>query len=126
MTREELIMAFTMRLDGATFEEIGNKFGVTRQAIMYNFDSVVHRGRDKKTDIAISKIVYPNIARYIKDAQITMGKFIEMLGYSSSKANVANALYGKRNMSAKMICGIVKTTGMTYKEVVERSDGNGD
>lgn len=126
MTREELIVAFTMRLDGATLDEIGNKFGITGTAIVYNLDSAIHRARHDRTDTAISKIVYPNIARYIKDAQITMGKFIEMIGYGASMTHVTNALYGKRDMSAEMIVRIIRATDMTYKEVVERSDGNGD
>ncbi len=33
MTREEKIEAFTMRLDGETYQEIADKFGVTRQYI---------------------------------------------------------------------------------------------
>lgn len=126
MTREELIMAFTMRLDGATLDEIGDKFGVTGVAVLYNFDNVARRGKHNKTDTAIRKIVYPNVARYIKDAQITMGKFAKMLGYGTAKSYVADSLYGKRDMTADMIVRIIRTTDMTYKEVVERSDGNGD
>lgn len=33
MTREEKIKAFEMRMDGATLQQIGNEFGVTRECI---------------------------------------------------------------------------------------------
>ena len=37
MTKEEKIDAFTMRLDGYTLQEIGDKYGLTRERIRKMF-----------------------------------------------------------------------------------------
>ena len=122
MTREALIEAFAMRVDGATFAEIAGKFGVTAAGIMQNLDSAVHQKRRIRTSDAVNKIVYPNIRHWIKHEGITLRKFTCMLGYISNQTYVTRMLYGNVNLSASLIVHIIEATGMTYAEVVERSD----
>ena len=40
LTREEKIDMFSMRLDGYTLQEIGDKYGVTREAVRRMFAAV--------------------------------------------------------------------------------------
>lgn len=40
MTREEKIDAFAMRLDGFTYEEIGQKYGMSRERVRQIFANV--------------------------------------------------------------------------------------
>lgn len=44
MTKEQLIDMFTMRVEGNTFEEIGQKYGMSRQTVIQHFESAI-KGR---------------------------------------------------------------------------------
>lgn len=61
MTREEKIEAFTMRLDGETYQEIADKFGVTRQYIHQML------GGDRRSKVALNDrgFIYPNLMKWM-------------------------------------------------------------
>lgn len=59
MTKEQKLQAYAMRLDGCTYQEIANKFGVTRQCIQQNIGAIGSRDdfttffRDKDNEITV-------------------------------------------------------------------------
>ena len=55
MTREQKIEAFTMRVDGLSYEEIANKYGVSKQYIYQELCENTKKGN-------IKGVIYPNLA----------------------------------------------------------------
>ena len=71
MNREDKIEVFKMRLDGFTYQEIAEKFGVSKQYINQMLQNVISERRNK----AVNKIVYPNIANWLKDNDCSISEF---------------------------------------------------
>lgn len=66
MTKEQKIEAYAMRLDGKTYREIGEKFGVTRQRI----EQILREGaKCKKSE----NCIYEGLAEYIKKKTVRSG-----------------------------------------------------
>ena len=58
MTREEKIDAFTMRLDGYTLQEIGDKYGLTKERIRQMFAAVTTESGDFQKDFFFGRNVF--------------------------------------------------------------------
>lgn len=61
MTREELIKAFVMKVDGHTYREIGKEMGCSHE----NIHNELKNALGAKT-ISADKTVYPNLIKEIK------------------------------------------------------------
>lgn len=61
MTRDEIIKAFTMRVDGHTLQEIANEFNCSRQYISSLFCQIIGKGANK----ALINCAYPHLGQYI-------------------------------------------------------------
>ena len=66
MTKEEKIDAFTMRLNGYTLQEIGDKYGLTRERIRQMFASITTESR-----ISRKNYIYPNISDWMIDNNVS-------------------------------------------------------
>lgn len=108
MTREEKIDAFTMRLDGYTLEEIGEKYGVTRERIRQIFGNVVN-----ESGISRKNYIYPNIADWMIENGITQTKLCKKLGITQNA--VSQYLTGKHSPTFEFINLILELTKMPYE-----------
>lgn len=62
MTKEEKILAYSMRLDGAPLQKIADKFGVTREYIRQITNGACNRA---SVCDRVSDCVYPNIRKWM-------------------------------------------------------------
>lgn len=117
MTREQKIEAFTMRLDGYTLEEIGNRFGITKEAVRSMFSRIT-----TESGIVKKQYVYPNIAKWMIENNLNQIHFAKALGCSTN--TVSSWLTGKKNPSYRFINLVLSETGMTFEEAFKREDTN--
>ena len=66
MTKEEKIDAFTMRLDGYTLQEIGDKYGLTKERIRQILEKSCKNERN-----TMKNYVYPNLADWMSTISYT-------------------------------------------------------
>lgn len=112
MTREEKIQAFAMRLDGATYQEIGNKFGVSRQRI----EQVINKKLQKPSKRFIGKgFLYPNLIKWMIENEMSIHDLTETLGLNRS-ATLTLKLKGKSEFKKREIDIILAKTNMKYEE----------
>ena len=119
MNREDKIEVFKMRLDGFTYQEIAEKYGVSRQYINQMLQNVISEKRNK----ALNKIVYPNIANWLKDNERSISEFAIRVGIKRSA--LYNKLYGRNKFNSDEIKRILDVTGMKFEEcfkMKERED----
>ena len=107
MTREEKIGMFCMRMDGYTLQEIGNKYGITREYVRQILDV------GKRKDIS-QKIVYPGLKQYLVENKMSVRKLSFLIGTQYQTA--LNALCGKSKPGMDVINKILQVTGLTYEE----------
>lgn len=117
MTRDQKIEAFTMRIDGYSYQEIANKMGVSRQAVQdYLQRSISYNLRKVRF---CGNCVYPNILKYMQDHKMNLSDFANAV--EMNYANLSRVLKGK-NTSKTSIDKILKVTGMTYEEAFWREE----
>lgn len=107
MTREEKIGMFCMRMDGYTLQEIGNKYGITREYVRQILDV------GKRKDIS-QKIVYPGLKQYLVENKMSVRKLSFLIGTQYQTA--LNTLHGKSKPGMDVINKILQVTGLTYEE----------
>lgn len=76
MTKMEKIMAFTMRLDGSSYQEIGEKLGYSRQNV---YDALSRTLRDKGPAM---KCVYPAVSRWMEQHRVSGTKLADKMCYT--------------------------------------------
>ena len=119
MNREDKIEVFKMRLDGFTYQEIAEKFGVSRQYINQMLQNVISERRNK----TLNKIVYPNIANWLKDNECSISEFVIRVGIKRSTLDYK--LRGRNKFNSDEIKRILDVTGMKFEEcfkMKERED----
>ena len=122
MTNEELLDIVKMRLDGHTFEKIGEKYGITRQAVEQSIKSIcgVKRGGRRKVSPKIyMDIIYPNI----RDKMVELEWGYSSLAYKTGKSAVTirNVLTGFiRNPKVNLAKQIASALDMNVEEAFRK------
>ena len=119
MNREDKIEVFKMRLDGFTYQEIAEKFGVSKQYINQMLQSAIGERRNK----TVNKIVYPNIANWLKNNECSISEFAIRVGMK--RPTLDGKLHGRRKFNSDEIKRILDVTGMKFEEcfkMKERED----
>lgn len=109
MTKEDKIKAFEMRLDGYTYEEIGKRFGVSKQ----NVQSMLAAG---KNSVIRKKSIYPAIDNWLIDNRLTWNSLRNMMSDSVKINDVYKIRDGKQHLRLDHIKAILRITGMTFEE----------
>lgn len=110
MTNDQKKEAFSMLVDGATYTEVAEKFGVSRQRVNQIFGSVFGESVWEKDKYA----KYPAISNFMREERISLNKLSERTLRTPS--TVGNYLSGKTDIPKSFIDEILKITGMTYEE----------
>lgn len=118
MNREQKLEMFAMRLDGYTFQEIGDKYGVTGVAVR---EALEQAGRGNYwAKNARSRCVYKGLGYWIGIKSMNAKRISEKTGISSG--TIERALKGE-NVCKNVIDAILKLSGLTYEEAFgERVD----
>lgn len=112
MDKKTLIEIFTMRLDGSTYQEIGDKIGFTKQHIEQELKKAINK---QKTPY-IKK--YPQrqaVVKYMAENNLTIINFAKLLEMPYS--SLVTFLRGK-SQSLKMAMKISKCTDLTLEQVL--------
>ena len=116
MNRGDKIEVFKMRLDGFTYQEIAEKFGVSKQYINQMLQSAIGERRNKTLD----KIVYPNIANWLKNNECSISEFAIRVGIKRSTLD--SKLYGRNKFNSDEIKRILDVTGMKFEECLKMKE----
>lgn len=98
-----------MRLRGLTYQEIADKYGISRQRVYSIFNNGVI-GRNKSDDW-----VYKGLRGWMLENHITseeLGKIINI-----TAPNVRSKLYGKADFRLKEIVAIIKKSGLSFEQL---------
>ena len=126
MTNEELLDIVKMRLDGRTLAEIGDKYGISQQAVEQAIKSIcgVKRiGRRKVSPHIYMNIIYPNI----RDKMIELGWGYTSLANKTGKsvATIRNVLTGFiRNPKVNLAKQIASALDMSVDEAFRKEERN--
>lgn len=119
MTKEDKIKAFSMKIDGYTYEEIAREFGVAKQ---YICSILTSPGKEKTYE----KIIYPRIADWLRKNNLSMTKFAIKLypekTVKNAQSTSSRKMRGKTELNKSDIDRILEVTGMTYEEAFERRE----
>lgn len=104
--RDEVAAMIKMREAGATYEQIGAVFGVTRQAVYQRLRTRCSCNAYKRSPVLAAK--WPCVDAYIKEHDMTLTGFSEKCGVKKSR--MTSCLYGGgrfRAAEARRIAAIV-------------------
>lgn len=107
MTIDDKVEAFRMKLNGYTYREIADRYGVTRQRIQQIFSSREKGRRDSKN------CIYPNLKRWMQDQNHSYHTFSDLVEVAPS--TMYRILTGQQEPKKSIIDSILSGTGMTYE-----------
>lgn len=115
MTKDDKVLAYSMRLDGYSFREIAEKLGVSIQAVQKAIPPVENRVI-KRTVTCI----YPNIYAWMRKNDINIDKLSNLC--SVSYMTIKRMLIGESETRKSTIDKILEVTGMTYEEAFKKAE----
>lgn len=98
MNKQQKIEAFSMLLDGSTYDEIGKRFGVSKQYISGLFNDITKVSRSVRLT---SGCIYPNLAEKIKYGKFSGVKLFEKLHPEKKFAKHYMSHYLKMRLTGK-------------------------
>ena len=112
MDKERAIDMFIMRLEGATYQEIADKYGITRQMV---FSILNHKDKDNaKQDF----IIYKGLKKWMLENNINVyGLYTIMTGKTTGSGRTKDKLCGITKFSITDIKAIIKESGKTFEEL---------
>ena len=116
MTKDEKVEAYRMRLDGASFAEIGNRFGVSRQYIQ----QILPRPRKNRIEMSAESCIYNGISKWMLENGVSYAKLARCVGLSNSCLSLV--LAGKVAPTKTTIDKILEFTQMSYEEAFSKKE----
>ncbi len=118
MTREQKIEAFTMRLDGMSYQAIADKYGVSKQYIQ---QLLIGGSRRNQVGKWAKEFVYPNLYKYmISNDFRSLKSFKEHLGLGVSLSRFSERCKGELDFKIDEIYKIIDVTGMSFEEAFRK------
>lgn len=119
MTREQKHQMLDMRLDGYTYERIGERFGVSRQRIQQILSG---EGSGKRNATSkqnrLERYVFPNIAVWMNEHDYTLTMMAEEIGILPT--TLSKQLLGNSEPPLKTVRKIIEITGLSFEVAFER------
>ncbi|MBD5463966.1 MAG: helix-turn-helix domain-containing protein [Lachnospiraceae bacterium] len=113
--KDRLHEMLKMRLDGCTFQEIADKYGVSRQYVQQSIADFTGKKRGVKKS-SLDKCIYPNIRKWMIDNNISMVKLSKICGLSKSCIDpIRMKLRGDRDFKISEIKAMLKESGGTFE-----------
>ena len=115
MTRAQNHQMLDMRLDGYTYERIGELFGVSKQRvcqILSGQDACGRRGINKQN--RLDNYVFPNIAIWMNEHNYSARRFSKEISVNDN--SFSKYMRGENEPTLSVIKAIIEFTGMTFEE----------
>lgn len=107
---------------GMTMEQIGEKFGITRQRV---FQLIGGNKKRRSAVVTPEKCIYIGLRKWMNKNDVSVTEMTRKMYGNSTPVNyhhVREMLAGKLNMRKLDIDKIIKITGLTYEELFEESE----
>ena len=121
MTEAQKKEALAMRMDGASFQEIGDRLGLAKQTIQRGIPAI-HGSRNAVKPI--QNCVYPNIERWRRQQRYSRAEFGRELGVAPG--TISRVMTGTTQPLKPMVDRILALTGMTYEVAFAEDKKYGD
>ena len=119
MTREQKRQMLDMRLDGYSFEYIGEHFGVSRQRVQQILSG---KGSGKRNATSkqnrLERYAFPNIAIWMNENDWSLAMLAEKTHITA--ATLSKQLLGHSEPTLKTIREIIEITGLPFEVAFER------
>ena len=112
VTNREKAEAYFMRLEGASLQEIGKRFGVS----VLEADQMLPG--HKRSFKGLKKCIYPAIQEFMVENRMSYNSMAALCDCTGT--GLHSALTGKTSPTKFTIDKILETTGMTYEEAFHR------
>lgn len=113
--KDRLLEMIKTRLDGCTYQEIAERYGVTRQYVQQSISSFVGKERTIRQS-SLDRCIYPNIKAWMIDNNISMIKLSKICGLAETHIGAVRAkLCGERDFKISEIKTILKESGKTFE-----------
>ena len=125
MSKIDFEIANKMRAEGASYDEIGKRFGVTKQRACAYFNSSRFDGRRKRKGSKVyEEIIYKGLSEWVNsNDKITISSLSHLIfgkGGKAERAQVNNLLSGKNvKLSIPQIARLVSASGMSFEQLFE-------
>lgn len=119
MTKDQVKDMFSMRIDGYTLKEIGEKYGISRERVRQLLSNAAG-GRNR---IIRKNYVYSNIENWMYENDINQEDIAKECGCCQN--NVSAILTGKYKPSFDFVSAVLRMSGMTFEEAFQRREDNG-
>lgn len=119
MTRKEIIEMFEMRMDGETLENIGKKFGLTRERVRQLLTPSQRAPKE-------FECIYAGLKKWMIENGYSCPRFVKHCGLRISMTTFYARITGRKDFHISDIKCILAFTGMTFDEafgVAEKPDG---
>lgn len=106
---------FEMRIDGASYQEIANKYGVTRQYVHQTLSGITTPRAYK-----YKNVIYKGLRVWMEENGITTLRLHRLISPTASSNNASitsDRLKGKRQFKLSEIILIIKESGLTFEEL---------
>lgn len=114
-SKDRSLEMIKMRLYGFTYQEIAEKFGVTRQRVQQIVAEFTGKERTARQS-SLDRCIYPNIRKWMLDNNISMIKLSKMCGLAETHIGaVRTKLNGEREFKISEIKAILKESGKTFE-----------
>lgn len=114
MTKQEKVDMFAMRLDGATLQKIGDKYGITKERVRQILEISDSKRKPK------AKWIYPNMGNYMVEHKISLKEFSEKC--EIQYWTLSNYMNGKSEPSIGAIKRMLQFTGMSFEEAFQTKE----
>ncbi len=118
MTNEQVLDMVSMRLNGSSLQEIGDKYGYSREYVRKWMPQGL-RGRIK-SELAIDKTVYPALKEWLIRRDMPISVFSKMC--KVNKCTMDKILHGEVSPTKSNIDKILSVTGFTYEHAFKVDD----
>lgn len=112
MTIDEKVEAYRMLLNGSTYQEIADNFGVSKQRVQQLIP-----GGSNKSSAAINSCIYKGISDWMRENRLGYSDIAKKTDLSAPSIHMI--MTGKTSPSKKTIDKILKATDLKYEKAFQ-------
>ena len=111
MTKQEIVDMFALRMDGVSLQEIGDRYGVTKEYVRQLIGAP--HGIDCRVQV---KSIYKGLWNWMVSNKISAHRLSNMLSCAENYTSFSRKITGKSALNIREIKDILSVTGMTFEE----------
>ena len=118
MDKERAMDMFKMRLEGATYQEIADKYGITKQRVEGILK--MREPSKKHSNNKYEKCIYKGLREWLQQNNYKLNDLQNLISKNKQKQagnSLRMKLCGKREFRLSEINKIINLTGMTFEEL---------